>query len=101
MVTNEIKKVGDKVLFPELSYKINGVLFSVHNELGQFAREKQYGNLFEEKLKELEISFKREISISDSGNIIDFIVDDKIVIELKSVRVLTRDYYRQIQNYLQ
>jgi len=99
MSTN--KKIGEKVIEPELSYTITGVLFAVHNELGQYAREKQYGDLVEKKLKEIKIPYKREISISDSGNILDFIIDNKIVLELKASRILTKENYRQIQNYLQ
>ncbi|MFA5651765.1 MAG: GxxExxY protein [Candidatus Paceibacterota bacterium] len=95
------KKVGEKVIFPELSYIVNGILFSVHNELGRFAREKQYSDLLEGKLKEIKLPYKRELSVSDSGNIIDFIIDNKIVIEIKAIRFLTKDSYRQIQNYLQ
>src|SRR3990167_8515816 len=99
MTTNN--KVSEKVLHPELSYKITGILFDVHNELGPYAREKQYGDLIEEKLKESKIFYEREPSIGDSGNILDFIVDKKIILELKAVRILTREHYRQIQNYLQ
>ena len=90
-----------KVIYPELSYKITGILFAVHNELGQYAREKQYGDLLEEKFEEIHLPYKREIAISNSGNILDFVIDDKIVLELKTVRMITKDNYRQIQNYLQ
>ncbi len=95
------RKVGEKVIYPELSYIITGILFSVHNELEQYAREKQYGDLIETRLKELKIPYKREVSISNTGNILDFIVDEKIVLELKSARQITSEHYRQIQNYLQ
>ncbi len=95
------QKVSSKVLYPELSYKINGILFSIHNEMGIFAREKQYGDLLEEKLNENNIKYEREVRISDTGDIADFIVEDQIVLELKSERFITRDNYRQIQNYLQ
>lgn len=40
-----------KVLFPDLSYQITGILFDIHNELGRFAKEKQYANLSEIKFK--------------------------------------------------
>ncbi len=99
MATNN--KTNDKVLYPELSYQITGILFDVHNELGPYAREKQYGDLIEEKLKEFKISYKRELAIGSSGNILDFLIDEKIILELKAVRILTREHYRQIQNYLQ
>lgn len=93
--------MNEKVLYPELSYTITGILFSVHNELGQYAREKQYGDLIEKKFDEIKIHYKRELAISNTGNILDFIVEDKIILELKNTRVLTKEHYRQIQNYLQ
>jgi GxxExxY protein len=92
---------NEKILYPELSYTITGILFAAHNELGQYAREKQYGDVIEKKLEEAKIPYKREIAVADSGNILDFMIDDKIVIELKTTRIILRDHYRQIQNYLQ
>ena len=76
-------------------------LFSTHNELGPYAREKQYGGCLERKLKERNIRFVRELRIGESGNIIDFLVEGKIAVELKAKRSLTSEDYRQIQNYLQ
>jgi GxxExxY protein len=90
-----------EIFHPELSYKITGVLFAVHNELGRYAREKQYGDLIEKHFKMHGIRYEREVSISTSGNIADFIVDEKIVLELKVVMIFTKEHYRQIQNYLQ
>ena len=92
---------GEKVIYPELSYIITGVLFSVHNELGPYAREKQYGDLVEHKLKEIRLPYGREVAISNTGNILDFIIDNRIALELKAVRSPTAEHFRQIQNYLQ
>ncbi|MFA6494723.1 MAG: GxxExxY protein, partial [Candidatus Paceibacterota bacterium] len=61
----------------------------------------QYGDLIEIKLKEIKIPYKREQSMASSGNIADFIVDEKIILELKAKIDITPDDYRQIQNYLQ
>ena len=96
-----VKRTSDKVLYPELSYTINGVLFSVHNEIGFYGREKQYSDLLEMKLKEIGIPYKRELRVSDTGNILDFVIDNKIVVEIKAERFITKEFYRQIQNYLQ
>ncbi len=41
----------NKIIYPELSYTLTGILFSIHNEIGPFGREKQYGDLIEKKLK--------------------------------------------------
>ncbi|MEK7157857.1 MAG: GxxExxY protein [Patescibacteria group bacterium] len=101
METDNKQKVSKKVLYPELSYKVVGILFETHKELGFYAREKQYGDMIEKKLKELNIIYKRELAISNTGNILDFLVDNKIILELKSVREISKEYYRQLQNYLQ
>ncbi len=89
------------LICPELSYLLTGIFFATHNELGQFYREKQYGNLIENKLKESKINYKREVIIGNSGNIIDFIVENKILIELKAKRIVLRQDYYQVQRYLQ
>lgn len=91
----------NKLLFGELSYKLNGLLFQTHNELGRFAKEKQYSDFFENKLKENKIFFQKEMAIGDSGNRVDFIVDDKIIVELKAKRFITNEDYDQVQRYLQ
>jgi len=90
-----------EIIYPELSFQIVGLCFVVHNELGVYAKEKQYGDLLEEKLKQSKLLYKREQMIGDSGNIVDFIVDDKILLELKAKRIVTREDYYQTQRYLQ
>lgn len=90
----------EKLLFGDLSYKINGLLFGVHNEKGRFAREKQYADLLEERLKGLQTPFVRELVVGDSGNIIDFLIDNSIVLELKAKPFLPLEDYEQVQRYL-
>src|SRR3989344_1062041 len=93
--------ISKKVIYPELSYKITGILFEVKKELGDYAREKQYGDLIAKKLSENNILFQREVAIGNTGNILDFLVDNKIILELKACRMILKEHYRQIQNYLQ
>ncbi|MBI2476331.1 MAG: GxxExxY protein [Candidatus Taylorbacteria bacterium] len=99
ITTNKGKKV--ELLYPELSYKITGVCFAVHNALGQFAREKQYGDLLEKKFAEAGMIFQRELLVGNIGNILDFVVENKIIVELKAKRLILAEDYRQLQNYLQ
>lgn len=97
--TNSIRKHG--LIYPELSFQIVGILFKVHNELGMFGREKQYGDLIASILQTQKITFRRECLIGNSGNIVDFVINDQIILELKSKRILSREDYQQVQRYLQ
>jgi len=92
---------GNELIYPELSYFIVGSCFEVHNSLGRYAREKQYGDALAKKLKDHGIKFQKEIPIGVSGNIVDFLIDDKIIIELKAKSIITKGDYYQAQRYLQ
>lgn len=96
-----------KIIYPEISYKINGILFSAHNELGQFCNEKQYGDLIESYFKKFDLKYEREKILPPSfenelegRNRTDFLVEDKILIEIKAKRFLTREDYYQVKRYL-
>jgi GxxExxY protein len=77
------------------------VLFATHNELGPYAREKQYSDVATRIFAEKSIKFIREIQVGDSGNRLDGIVDDKVLLEFKAKRIITKDDYYQTQRYLQ
>src|SRR3989338_5370395 len=94
-------KRGGELFYPELSFEMMGLCFSVHNEQGRFSREKQYGDGLEEKLKEARIPYSRELRIGDTNNTIDFLIENKIALELKTKPFLLREDYEQIQRYLQ
>lgn len=91
---------NSEFLYRELSFQLIGILIEIHKELGPYAREKQYSDMFEKKLKDAEIAYKRELRIADSGNIADFIIDDKILIEFKVVPYLIDEHYSQVKRYL-
>lgn len=97
----------DKIIFPELSFKINGVLFAVRKEQGRFKNEKQYCDAIEEKFRQLNIIFEREKILEPSfpgeksgRNRIDFLVENKIILEIKAKPFLTKTDYYQTRRYL-
>lgn len=99
---------SSKIVYPEFSYKIVGLLFEVHSELGNRYQEKYYQRALEIKLKKNNIPFKREIAVDllIEGEIIgkyflDFLLNDKIIVELKAKPILTKTDYRQVRGYLQ
>ena len=100
-------KYANRVVYPEISYKINGILFAVHNEVGKFRNEKQYSDAIENHLKTFKINYEREKALPPSfagevggRNRIDFLVDGKIIVEVKTKRVIDREDYYQVKRYL-
>jgi GxxExxY protein len=100
-MSTDTKTKTNKLFYGELSYAVNGILFEVQNEIGSFGREKQYCDLAEQKFKENNIKYKRELRIGDSGNIFDFLIEDKILLEFKCKPFLTNEDYDQVKRYLQ
>jgi GxxExxY protein len=96
-----------ELLYKELSYKIVGLSFNVFNELGYGYRENIYQRAFAEELKKNKLKYKSEcpVRLKYGDRIIgtyfiDFIIADKIVIELKFVNdFYTRDI-KQLISYL-
>jgi len=97
----------DKVLYRELSYKIVGICYKVPNELGRYNKEKQYSDKLEEYFKANRMKYKRELELSTIkdtsmfGNRVDFIVDNKLLLEIKAKRCLLKSDYYQIKRYLE
>ena len=99
--TNNTNTEKKEPIYKDLSYEINGVLFATHNELGPYAREKQYGDVAVRIFKEKGCKCSREVRVGDSGNIMDMVIQDKVALEFKAKRILTKEDYYQMQRYLQ
>lgn len=85
-----------------------GILFDVHNNLGKGFSEIVYKDALEYEFKNSLIPFEREkeYAVNYKGIILkhkfyaDFIVYDKIILEIKSSKQLTNEFTAQCINYL-
>ncbi|MBI2122223.1 MAG: GxxExxY protein [Candidatus Sungbacteria bacterium] len=97
----------EKPIYAELSYKVGGILFAVHNENGRYRNEQQYCDAIENYLKLYKIKYEREkvLPISFIGehagrNKVDFLIEGKIILEIKAKRMLEKHDYYQLKRYL-
>lgn len=95
------------LLYPELSYTIIGCAFDVYNSLGSGYHEKYYQKALIEAFTERGIKFQTEISfpIDYKGKIIgrkrlDFLVDSKVVVEIKKGNNFAKSHIDQVLEYL-
>ncbi|MCL5410818.1 MAG: GxxExxY protein [Patescibacteria group bacterium] len=96
-----------ELIYKELSYKLVGFVYQIENELGYGHNEKLYGDALEELLKEKKINFQREvycpIYFKDKligKRYIDFVIDNKVIIELKTGTFQFKKVFSQIVQYL-
>ena len=95
------------LIYPELSYQIVGILFAVYNEMGYGYQEKYYQKAIASKLKETNIIFQEQFpaKVNFNDNIIgkyflDFIIEDKIILEIKKLDKFLRKDIEQTYAYL-
>jgi len=96
-----------EIIYRELCYKLYGIFYEIQNNVGSVYNEKQYQDILEERLKLAKISYEREKELffnfgndKISGNRADFVIDNKIVIDVKSKKYITREDFRQMLRYL-
>lgn len=101
-----VKKV-ENFLYEDLSYKIRGACFNVHNTLGGGHKEIIYQKALVLEFQKNGISFEREKSLTINYNDVkvgvyrpDFVINNKIIIEIKAVDFMPKDYEIQLLNYL-
>ena len=96
--------MNNKIIYPKLSYKITGLLFQIHNELGRFRKEKYYCDSFENKLNEVKAVYEREklLPFKEKRNAdrVDFCIENTILIDVKAKKFITKEDYFQMMNYL-
>lgn len=95
------------LLYPELSYQIVGILFDVYNQLGYGFSEKTYQKAIATALRGSKLKYQEQVyaPVSYRGekvavNYFDFLVDDKIVLEIKKGDHFAKAHIDQLYQYL-
>jgi GxxExxY protein len=92
----------------QVTYEIRGAIFSVYNELGPGLLESCYeaALFYELESRGLNVLSQIPVSVSyrgkelDQGYRMDLLVDNQVVIEVKSVQLLHDVYKKQLLTYL-
>jgi GxxExxY protein len=98
----------DGFLYRDLTYKIIGIAMEIHRELQSGFLEAVYEEVVGKELKKAKIPFKNQVKIDiyykgeklDKKYKADFIVDNKVLVELKGVSKITAIEKTQVINYL-
>ena len=91
----------------DLTQKIIGCAYTVHNTLGPGFLERVYENALRIELEKLGLRVKQQepINVTYDGHVVgeyyaDLWVDERVVIELKAVQTLIKQHEVQLVNYL-
>ncbi|WP_445455625.1 GxxExxY protein [Flavobacterium sp. HNIBRBA15423] len=92
----------------DLSYKIIGLAIEVHKELGPGLLESAYQECLFYEIKNAGFKVEKELALPiiykeiklDHGYRIDLLIEDRLVLELKTVENFTDVHFAQILTYL-
>ena len=92
----------------DLTYKIRGAIFTVFNELGPGLLESVYEAALAHELQDLGLAVNKQIPLPviykdiklEIGFRIDILVENQIIIEIKSVETLHDVHKKQLLTYL-
>lgn len=92
----------------ELSFKIIGIALELHKNIGTGLLESSYENALAYDLRENGLLVQQQVPMPfiykevkmDIGYRLDLLVENKIIIEVKSVEILAPVHYTQLLTYL-
>lgn len=91
-----------------MTYIIRGCVFDVYNELGPGLLESVYEAALAFELRDKGLAIKTQVALPvvyketqlDLGFRIDILVEDKVIIELKSIETILDVHHKQVLTYL-
>jgi GxxExxY protein len=91
----------------DITYKINGAIFEVNRILGAGFLEKVYENALLRELRNRDLKAEGQVplNVKYKGElvgeyVVDVLVEEKIIIELKAIEQLQKIHEAQLLNYL-
>ena len=92
----------------EITYQIRGAIYDVYKALGPGLLESVYEEamVYELQKRGLKVTRQMEVPIHYDGHILktplrlDLLVEDRVVVELKSVKELQDVFFKQTRTYL-
>ena len=92
----------------EISSKIIGAAIEVHKQLGPGLLESTYETCLAYELKQMELDVKQQQALPvvykevklDAGYRIDLLIENKVIVEIKSVEALADIHTAQLLTYL-
>ncbi len=92
----------------EISYLIRGAIFKVYNELGPGLLESVYETVLSYELEKEGLNVRRQVTLPifydsieiESGFRLDLLINNKVIIEIKSVETLAKVHHKQVLTYL-
>src|SRR3989339_866296 len=107
IVANKQDMNEDKLLYKELSYRLVGCFYDVYNTLGPAHKEQVYQEALKVAfdIKNIAYEDKKRIKIRFMGKVVgiyepDFVIDKKIIVEIKSVLNMPKVFENQLYYYL-
>ncbi|WP_288372268.1 GxxExxY protein [uncultured Algoriphagus sp.] len=92
----------------EITYQIRGAIFKVYNALGPGLLESSYEAALAYELINLGLNVRQQVGLPmvyeklkmDVGYRIDLLVENKVIVEVKSVENLAEVHFKQLITYL-
>ena len=109
MNTDQGKQINTDLLYPELSYKVRGAIMAIANKYGKGLKESIYQKALAEEFDKLEIRYEEQKRVTiyslETGKplgtyVPDFLVEGKIILEIKATDFVIQKDIEQQLSYL-
>jgi GxxExxY protein len=91
----------------DITYRINGAAMAAHRRLGPGHKEEVYQRALEAEFEKAGLSFEaqKNLEVHDEGRLVgyyipDFIVEGKVIVEIKAFATVHQKYLGQVITYL-